>query len=140
MKEAQTQVVEITDSSACTVHAALCFIYTGQVPEDAQFDKLLSFAHKYEIEELIKFSATTLSNDLSVENVATVVASLRQLTNHKEVEASFQVVLREIQADTALLEATARNLWHATLEATATKLFVSLRSLTIVKLVRTFWG
>lgn len=109
-KEAQTEVVEIVDSSACTVEAALCFIYTGQVPEDAKFDKLISFAHTYEIEELIKFSAKALSNDVSVENVDTVVASLRQLTNHKEVEASFQDVLREIQADTALLEAMARNI------------------------------
>eukprot|EP00746_Dinoflagellata_sp_MGD_P010653 gnl/MRDRNA2_/MRDRNA2_122061_c0_seq1.p1 gnl/MRDRNA2_/MRDRNA2_122061_c0~~gnl/MRDRNA2_/MRDRNA2_122061_c0_seq1.p1 ORF type:complete len:116 (+),score=25.27 gnl/MRDRNA2_/MRDRNA2_122061_c0_seq1:237-584(+) len=110
MKEAQTQIVDLTDSSPCTVKAALCFIYTGEIQDDTDFHKLLSFAHKYEVEELIKFSAKTLANDVSTENVCNAVASLRQLTDHREVEASFQALLREIQDDHALLEAVARKL------------------------------
>mmetsp|Transcript_60678 Transcript_60678/g.177317 ORF Transcript_60678/g.177317 Transcript_60678/m.177317 type:complete len:225 (-) Transcript_60678:183-857(-) len=110
MQEAQNQIVELADCHASAVEAALCFIYTGESFADTDFSSVLSFAHKYEVEELIRFSAQKLSFHLSSENVVGVIKSMRPLTNHREVEAAFQVVLRKIRDDSALLEVVARDL------------------------------
>lgn len=110
MKEAQTQVIEITDHSLRTVEAAVCFIYTSQMADDADLGKLLAWAHRYEIEDLIKFVSNKLSLEVSPENVADVVASLRHLTNHIAVQSAFKMVLSKVQEDSSLIEAMARNL------------------------------
>lgn len=104
MKEGETSLYEIRDSTPAAVEALLFFLHTGKmvVPE-ADLVPLLHLAVQYEVDELPGRAAAALLDNLSASNVQDRASALK--LHQSKVSAQWKTMLAKLQEDRSLLAA-----------------------------------
>jgi len=96
MAEGSSQEVHIMDATAADVGAFLCFIYTGNVGEQARdaasWASLLLLADMYEIYQLADIAADNLQAMVSCENVVDILRFLKKWKEHAEIGKSYESI------------------------------------------------
>merc|ERR1712032_513869 len=84
MSESRTREIEITDTEAGVVKAALEYIYTGSVARHVSFD-VCAFGHKYDIMGLIESAGPVALGNITAENVLSELRLLRVYADDPEL-------------------------------------------------------
>jgi hypothetical protein len=77
MREGESTIYEIKDSTPEAVEAMLCFVYTKKEPPAELLDAVFELAVQYELEELARVSAKKMPATLSISNVKAFIQKLK---------------------------------------------------------------
>merc|ERR1712216_376528 len=98
MREGETAVYEISDSTPEAVEAMLCFVYTGELPEVELLHLVYELAMQYELEIFAKLIAARMVEEVSVSNVKVFVNTLKLYsTKGEHTEKAFKAMVRKIK-------------------------------------------
>ena len=99
MREGESTVYEIKDSTPDAVEAMLCFVYTKKEPPAELLDAVFELAVQYELEELARVAAEKMPAAMSVSNVKSFIQKLKlhRATNPVAKEV-FDKLIKKIKA------------------------------------------
>eukprot|EP00929_Paragymnodinium_shiwhaense_P055387 TRINITY_DN27747_c0_g2_i2.p1 TRINITY_DN27747_c0_g2~~TRINITY_DN27747_c0_g2_i2.p1 ORF type:complete len:285 (+),score=22.98 TRINITY_DN27747_c0_g2_i2:183-1037(+) len=108
MKEATSSSVTVREAKPSVVESLLRFAYTGAIPEHCDhIFELLALADQYQMVGLVSLCAEEVLNEVTDENVLSIIRAVRNHRDHEEVKDIWTRLLELLAARTELLSTLA---------------------------------